>query len=98
MRELKQKIHYRCPDILIHHLSGRGITIAVLDTGISAHPDLQGRILGWKDCVNARQYIYDDNGHGTHVSGIISGNGFCSNGRYSGIAPFSKIVSESDLF
>lgn len=93
MRELKQKIHYRCPDILIHHLSGRGITIAVLDTGISSHPDLQGRILGWKDCVNARQYIYDDNGHGTHVSGIISGNGFCSNGLYSGIAPFSKIVS-----
>lgn len=93
MKELKAKIHYRCPEILLHHLSGKGIAIAVLDTGIVAHPDLNGRILGWKDCVNGKQSIYDDNGHGTHVSGIIAGNGFCSNGIYSGIAPYSKIVS-----
>jgi len=49
---------------------GRGVTIAVLDTGISPVADLagpHGRILTFKDFINGRDQPYDDNGHGTHV-------------------------------
>ena len=93
MRELKEKIKYRCPEVLVNHICGRGIVTAILDTGVNMHPDLKGRIIGWKDMVKHREESYDDNGHGTHIAGIIAGSGFCSNGIYAGIAPESKIVS-----
>lgn len=75
---------------------GEGITIAVIDTGVAPHNDLVGRknrIVGFKDFVNNRQTPYDDNGHGTHVSGIIAGDGYSSRGKYAGIAPKSNIVA-----
>lgn len=93
MRELKEKIKYRCPEVLVDYICGRGIVTAILDTGVNMHPDLKGRIIGWKDMVKHREESYDDNGHGTHIAGIIAGSGFCSNGIYAGIAPESKIVS-----
>lgn len=93
MKELKQKIKYRCPEVLEDHICGRGIVTAILDTGVQMHPDLKDRIIGWKDMVKHREELYDDNGHGTHIAGIIAGNGACSNGIYAGIAPKSKIVS-----
>ncbi|AEK73648.1 subtilisin-like serine protease precursor [Thermococcus sp. 4557] len=72
---------------------GSGITIAVIDTGIDAsHPDLQGKVVGWKDYVNGRSSPYDDNGHGTHVSSIAAGTGAASNGKYKGMAPGAKLV------
>jgi len=49
---------------------GEGITIAVLDTGISPVADLaepNSRIVAFKDFINGRTKAYDDNGHGTHV-------------------------------
>lgn len=76
--------------------SGKGIGIAVLDTGICEHPDFisfENRIAIFKDFVNYKNYIYDDNSHGSHVSGIIAGNGFASNGTYCGIAPKAHIIS-----
>src|SRR2546428_66224 len=45
------------------------------------------------DFVNGRALPYDDNGHGTHVAGIIAGNGYDSRGEKSGIAPEATIVS-----
>ncbi|SFR80468.1 S8 family serine peptidase [Anaeromicropila populeti] len=75
---------------------GQGIGVAVLDTGISKHPDFvqQGnRIAAFYDAVNGRKEIYDDNGHGTHVSGILAGDGSDSRGMYCGIAPYSNIIS-----
>lgn len=75
---------------------GKDIGIAVLDTGICNHPDFisyKNRIIVFKDFVNFKNYIYDDNSHGTHVSGIIAGNGFASNGLYCGLAPESHIIS-----
>lgn len=73
---------------------GRGVSIAVLDTGTHPHYDLikpYNRLLVFKDFVNSRTVPYDDDGHGTHVSGIAAGNGF--SGAPKGIAPEASIVS-----
>lgn len=72
-----------------------GITIAVLDTGIAEHPDLEGRQKAFFDFVRGHgkeTRCYDDNGHGTHVCGILCGNGCMSEGKYRGIAPDSHLV------
>lgn len=74
-------------------LSGKNVTVAIMDTGVAPHPDLEGRILAFKDFFQKREGAYDDNGHGTHISGIIAGNGKMSEGgRYSGVAPRSNLV------
>lgn len=73
-------------------LDGRGITVAVLDTGVSGHPDLQGRVLCFRDFVGYRRGSYDDSGHGTHVCGILCGSGKLSGGRYRGMAPGVGLV------
>ena len=67
--------------------TGRGVCVAVLDSGVAAHPDLRGRIAVFRDFVLDKRQYYDDNGHGTHVSGILGGNGSMSRGQYRGIAP-----------
>lgn len=71
---------------------GQKITTVVLDTGIYPHFDLQEQILFFKDFVNKKKKPYDDCSHGTHVSGIICGNGKASRGRFMGIAPKSKVI------
>lgn len=76
-------------------LTGKGVTVAVLDTGIFRHYDLiypKNRIIGFKDFVNGQTFPYDDNGHGTHVAGAIAGNGSASSKIYSGVAPEANIV------
>jgi serine protease AprX len=76
-------------------LTGKNVTVAVIDTGIALHPDLrypENRIVGWHDFVNKRSSPYDDNGHGTHIAGIIAGNGLSSHGKYKGMAPEAKLV------
>lgn len=73
-------------------IDGRGVTIAVLDTGMSNHPDLMGRMVDFRDFVGHRNHMYDNNGHGTHVCGIICGNGRLSSGRYRGMAPGASLV------
>ena len=81
-------------------LTGRSVVIAVLDTGIDTHEDLTkptNRILAWKDLVNQEESPYDDNGHGTHVAGIIAGNGSYSNGKYRGMAPEAMLVGVKTL-
>ncbi len=73
-------------------LDGRGVTVAVLDTGIGCHPDLQGRSIAFRDFVGARSLPYDNNGHGTHVCGILCGSGGLSGGRFRGMAPGARLV------
>lgn len=72
--------------------NGNGVTIAVLDTGVCIHPDLKGRVIEFRDFISKQRYPYDDNGHGTHVCGIIAGNGVLSNGLYKGIAPGASLL------
>ncbi len=52
---------------------GRGVLVAVIDTGVQTdHEDLIGNISEGFDFVNNNEFAYDDNGHGTHVAGIIA--------------------------
>lgn len=58
-------------------LDGKGVVLCVVDSGIDlSHPDLRGLDLkGWRDFVNGIDDPYDDEGHGTAMSGIIVANG-----------------------
>jgi len=71
----------------------RDVVACVIDTGIDAlHVDLnQGQVIGWKDFVNGRATPYDDNGHGTHVAGILAGQGDGA-AAYRGVAPGVALV------
>ena len=81
-------------------LSGKDVTLAFIDTGISSHSDFcmgGKRIKYFKDFINEKALPYDDNGHGTFVAGVCSGNASLSAGRFSGIAPKSNIISVKAL-
>lgn len=70
----------------------KDIAAVVLDSGIAMHPDLKDSVAEFRDFVNGKKEIYDDFGHGTHVCGIIAGNGYASNGRYKGMASQVKLL------
>jgi serine protease AprX len=85
---------------------GAGIGVAVIDSGVASwHDDLTPtasaqvreragqRVAAFVDFVNGVSQPYDDNGHGTHVAGIIAGNGYDSSGARAGIAPAAHVVS-----
>ncbi|NLK78433.1 MAG: S8 family peptidase [Clostridiales bacterium] len=71
---------------------GEGVGVAVLDTGIFLHQDFEKRVVCFRDYINGRTKPYDDNGHGTHIAGIIGGNGSISGGKYMGIAPKAHFI------
>ena len=92
MEQVKEKVSYWCEDTKSYRVEGEGIGVAVLDTGIALHPDFDSRITYFKDFVNKQEMLYDDNGHGTHIAGIIGGSGKLSDGVYSGIAPKCNLI------
>jgi serine protease AprX len=78
------------PQVWNDGFKGKGIKVAVIDTGLDdTHPDFAGRVRAMKSFVGAS--ARDDNGHGTHVAGILAGSGAKSNGRYSGVAPEASL-------
>ena len=92
-------------------VSGRGVTVAVLDTGVDGtHGDLSGRVVqnlkladaqslgvGFNYPVAAPNLANTDQayGHGTFVAGVIAGNGQQSGGKYAGVAPNANILGLS---
>jgi serine protease AprX len=92
-----------------HGLTGKGVRIAVVDTGISPVQDLRGRIVPVTDpndgnaldgrakvaCVDfsGEESCNDSYGHGTFMSGLAAGNGAASGGVYKGTAPGADLIS-----
>jgi serine protease AprX len=69
--------------------TGRGVTVALMDTGIAEHPDLDGSVIARVDFVNDGVTLQDPSGHGTFVAGLIAAHGR----TFSGVAPAAKLVS-----
>ncbi|WP_461081223.1 S8 family peptidase [Streptomyces deserti] len=76
---------------------GKGVKIAVLDTGVDAtHPDLKGQVIAEKN-FSPSPGTNDKVGHGTHVASIAAGTGAGSpagsGGKYKGVAPGAKVLN-----
>ncbi len=72
-------------------ITGKNRTVAIIDSGVDyTHPELNSSYLGGKDFVNNDDDPMDDNGHGTHVAGIITADGI--NPTAKGLAPDAKII------
>ncbi|GAA1555546.1 S8 family serine peptidase [Kribbella lupini] len=71
---------------------GRGVKVAVLDTGYDAgHPDLQQKVIGEASFV-PDQAVQDGHGHGTHVASTVAGLGKASGGKRKGVAPGAELL------
>lgn len=90
MERVRKEIEYEC--WRRGFFCGKGVGIAILDTGVYLHEDFADRVVCFRDFVNGGNRPYDNNGHGTHVTGIVAGSGKCSDGKYKGVAYGSHIV------
>ncbi len=54
---VKKMVHYWCDDIKKQELTGKGVTVAVLDTGLAPHPDFKSRVVGWRDCIYRKKNV-----------------------------------------
>jgi len=80
-------------------VTGRGITVAVVDTGLAHHRGLtraldgqKDRMVGWVDFVEGSKKPVDPNGHGTHIAGIIANSQQGADGEWNGVAPGVDLV------
>jgi len=75
--------------------TGKGVVIALIDSGIQNNPDFDRKIVGSYLCKATCKAApaADDYGHGTHIAGIIGGRGNQSHGLYTGIAPNVKFLA-----
>jgi serine protease AprX len=78
-------------------VTGRGIGVAILDSGIAPHPDVAGRIVASVDFTTGGSGASlvppaDPGGHGTHVAGLVAGDGTASGGAYAGVAPGATLI------
>jgi thermitase len=80
------------PDLQPISTSLKEVTVAILDTGIDKyHEDLRDRVKGEIDFTNSFSPA-DENGHGTHIAGIISSNNDNQIG-ISGLAPNARLLN-----
>src|SRR5207247_786085 len=69
--------------------TGKGVTVALMDTGVAWHPDLEGSVVARVDFVNDGATSLDPGGHGTFLAGLIAAHGR----TFSGVAPDAKLIS-----
>ena len=81
------------PDAWRKGFTGRGVRVAVLDTGADfGHPDLAGRVAERADFITDDGDATDHNGHGTHVATTVAGSGAASGGARRGVAPDAQLL------
>ena len=71
---------------------GEGVTVASIDTGATPTPNLAGRLLARVDLTSERDGL-DRFGHGTHMAGLIAGDGTTTPEAFEGAAPEANLVS-----
>ncbi|MFD4647731.1 S8 family serine peptidase [Streptomyces sp. NPDC058441] len=80
------------PDVWNTGTDGKGVNVAVLDTGIDAgHPDFAGQIADSQSFV-PDQDVTDRHAHGTHTASTIAGTGAASGGKEKGVAPGAHLL------
>lgn len=88
------------PQVWAEGYTGKGVGIAVIDSGAVPHPDFRDRLVAFKDFVNATgqpsedadpSLAYDDNGHGTSCATVSTGNGAA--GKAAGTAPGANLIA-----
>ena len=89
MKTVKKQVHAK--EVYERGLTGKNVKIALLDTGVAYHPDIKNHIRMFKDYVNGKTYCYDGNGHGTHIAGILCGDGSISQGEIQGMATGAEL-------
>lgn len=78
-------------NILASNFTGKGVKVAVLDTGFDfTHPDFSGRTIHRKCFTGAKQAL-DKEGHGTHCAGIACGGRKGAEGARYGVAPGARL-------
>jgi serine protease AprX len=73
-------------------VDGSGVTVALIDTGVAHVADLGDRVLARVDFTPGGNGE-DAYGHGTHLAGVIAGDGAASLGKWRGVAPGANLVS-----
>lgn len=73
------------------YFDGKGVTVAVVDTGVNEHNDLKGRVIDGKNYIDATKPPRDDHSHGTHCAGSVAGDGTA--GTQTGVAPKATIMA-----
>lgn len=69
MQHAKKVVH--AENVYREGYTGKGVRIALLDTGVFTHRNLKCSVVLFKDYINFNKLSYDDNGHGTHIAGIL---------------------------
>jgi serine protease AprX len=73
-------------------IDGSGVTVAMIDTGVAHDQDFGDRVVARVDFTPGGNGD-DAYGHGTHLAGVIAGNGAASGGKWRGVAPGAQLVS-----
>lgn len=80
-------------------VTGNGVTVAILDTGIAKLPTLtksangNKRLVAWFDAISGGSKPIDPNGHGSHVAGIIANSDTGADNAWNGVAPDVNLVA-----
>jgi serine protease AprX len=78
---------------LAERLQGKGVTVAVVDSGVVKTKDLGKRVRASTNFNASYHDAADRYGHGTFVAGIVGGNGSHSSHKYIGVAPRAEVLN-----